>query len=175
VVAHNPDIPVVLISGHADVRTAVRALRQGACDVLEKPFVVDQLIASIERALERRRLVIENARLRAAPDDADDGPLLGRSPAMEQLRRSIAQIAPMEIDVLIQGETGTGKGVVARCRRAFPRPSCSAMSRAPCPATPCRAPGGSSRRTAAPCSSTTSMRCRKECSSACSACWNAAR
>ncbi|MEH3035808.1 MAG: sigma-54 dependent transcriptional regulator [Sphingomonas adhaesiva] len=125
IVTRDPDLPVVLVSGHADVGTAVRALRHGACDVLEKPFVVDQLIASIARAMERRRLVVENARLRAASFDADEGPLLGRSPAIEQLRRAIAQIAPMEIDVLIQGETGTGKSVVAdmlhaRSRRRGP-------------------------------------------------------
>ncbi|MEH3046340.1 sigma-54-dependent transcriptional regulator [Sphingomonas adhaesiva] len=119
--ASDPDLPVILISGHADVRTAVAALRQGACDVLEKPFVVDQLIASIDRALERRRLIAENQRLRAVPSDPDDGPLLGRSPAIEQLRRAIAQVAPLAVDVLVQGETGTGKGVVAQMLHARSR------------------------------------------------------
>ncbi|NJR80632.1 sigma-54-dependent transcriptional regulator [Sphingomonas corticis] len=120
-VAQAPDLPVILVSGHADVRTAVGALRQGACDVLEKPFPVEQLIASVERALERRQLLAENQRLRAAPIDADDGPLLGRSPAIEQLRRAIAQVAPIDVDVLIQGETGTGKGVVAEMLHARSR------------------------------------------------------
>lgn len=120
-VARDPDLPVILVSGHADVRTAVGALRQGACDVLEKPFAVEQLVASIERATERRRLQAENARLRAASFDADEGPLLGRSPAIEQLRRAIAQVAAIDIDVLIQGETGTGKGVVAEMLHARSR------------------------------------------------------
>ena len=122
IVARDPHLPVILISGHADVRIAVGALRQGACDVIEKPFAVDQLVASVERALERRRLVAENDRLRAAaPVDPEDGPLLGRSPAIEQLRRAIAQVAPLDGDILIQGETGTGKGVVAQMLHARSR------------------------------------------------------
>lgn len=112
--ARDPDMPVILVSGHADVATAVGALRRGAYDVLEKPFAVDQLVASVERALERRRLQAENRRLRAAPPDPEEGSLLGQSAAMEQLRRLIAQVAPLNVDVLIQGETGTGKDVVAR-------------------------------------------------------------
>jgi two-component system C4-dicarboxylate transport response regulator DctD len=131
----DPDLPVILVSGHADVPTAVNALRAGAYDVLEKPFAVPQLIASVERALERRQLVAENRQLRATPYDPDDGPLLGRSPAIEQVRRVIAQVAPLGVDVLVQGETGTGKGVVAdmlhsRSRRRGPMVTvdCGALS-----------------------------------------------
>jgi two-component system, NtrC family, C4-dicarboxylate transport response regulator DctD len=113
VVALNPDLPVILISGHVDVSTAMGALRCGAYDVLEKPYSVEQLVAAVERALERRQLVAENQRLRQASPDTDDGPLFGHSPAMVQLRRTIAQVAPIGVDVLIQGETGTGKGLVA--------------------------------------------------------------
>lgn len=134
-VATDPDLPVILVSGHADVATAVGALRAGAYDVLEKPFSVPQLVASVERALERRQLIAENRQLRAAPSDPDDGPLLGRSPAIEQVRRVIAQVGPLAVDVLIQGETGTGKGVTAdmlhgRSRRRGPLVTidCGALS-----------------------------------------------
>ena len=124
-VASDPDLPVILVSGHADVSTAVGALRAGAYDVLTKPFAAEHLIASVERALERRRLMTENRQLRATPSDPDDGPLLGRSPAIEQLRRAIAQVGAVAVDVLVQGETGTGKGIVAemlhvRSRRRGP-------------------------------------------------------
>ena len=120
-IARDADLPVILISGHADVATAVGALRQGAYDVLAKPYPPDQLIASIERALERRRLVIENRRLRGDQSAAGTGPLLGQSPAIEHLRRTIAQIAEASVDVLIEGETGTGKGVVAQMLHALSR------------------------------------------------------
>lgn len=119
-IARDPDLPVILVSGHADVPTAVGALRQGAYDVLAKPYPPDQLIATVERALERRRLVVENRRLRGG-DDGGSGPLIGRSPAIEHLRRTIDQIAAVDVDVLIQGETGTGKGVVATMLHALSR------------------------------------------------------
>lgn len=121
VVARDPDMPVILVSGHADVASAVDALRRGAYDVLEKPFAVDHLVASIERAAERQRLVAENRRLRAAPLDPSEGPLLGHSALIEQLRRTIAQVAAIDIDVLILGETGTGKGVVAQMIHSLSR------------------------------------------------------
>lgn len=110
----DPDIPVILISGHADVSTAVTAVQQGAYDFLTKPYGPALLVSSVKRALEKRRLVLENRLLRksTAADSAVE-PLLGASPAMEYLRRTIAQIADVPVDVLIQGETGTGKGVVA--------------------------------------------------------------
>lgn len=113
VIARDPDMPVILISGHIDVQTAMGALRTGAYDVLEKPYSTEQLIAAVKRALERRRLIIENRELRQAAPVDDAGPLIGDSPAIVQLRRTIAQIAPIGVDVLIQGETGTGKGLVA--------------------------------------------------------------
>ncbi len=121
VLAHDPDMPVILVSGHVDVPMAMGALRRGAYDVLEKPYSTDQLVASVGRALERRRLAVENRSLKEASARDEDGPLYGHSPAVAQLRRTIAQVAPIGVDVLIQGETGTGKGLVAAMLHAASR------------------------------------------------------
>ena len=111
---HDAEIPVILISGHADIATAVGAVQRGAYDFLAKPYPPDRLILSIRRAIEKRQLVIENRRLQqGAGRAAADGPLLGSSPAIDQLRRTIRSIADVDVDVLIEGETGTGKTVVA--------------------------------------------------------------
>jgi two-component system C4-dicarboxylate transport response regulator DctD len=110
------DIPVILITGHGDVQLAVRAMRQGAWDFVEKPFSTSELADVAQRALDYRRLVLENRLLRAAAGQSDDleSRLVGRSAAMVELRRRIRTIAPAEADVLIVGETGTGKNLVAR-------------------------------------------------------------
>jgi two-component system, NtrC family, C4-dicarboxylate transport response regulator DctD len=110
------DIPVILITGHGDVQLAVRAMREGAYDFVEKPFPASQLAEIVARAADYRRLVVENRLLRAAAGQADDleTRLVGRSTAMIDLRRRIRTIGPSEADVLIIGETGTGKDLVAR-------------------------------------------------------------
>jgi two-component system, NtrC family, C4-dicarboxylate transport response regulator DctD len=107
------DLPVILITGHADVPTAVTAMRNGAYDFLSKPYPPDNLIASVQRALEKRSLVFENRRLRQMRDESRQMPLFGHTPAIERLRKTISQIATIEMDVLVEGETGTGKGVIA--------------------------------------------------------------
>ena len=109
------DLSVILVTGHGDVAMAVSALHQGAFDFLTKPFATDHLTASVARAIERRALVIENRQLRAAAASAaeQDDPLVGDSPAMTRLRASIRQLAAIDVDVLIEGETGTGKELVA--------------------------------------------------------------
>lgn len=114
--AIDADIPVILISGHADVPMAVDALRDGAFDFLAKPFATDHLVAACARAIDTRRLVLENRALRAAAAQADaaDSPLIGESAPMVRLRDTIAQVARADIDVLIEGETGSGKELVAR-------------------------------------------------------------
>ncbi|HUD90412.1 sigma-54 dependent transcriptional regulator [Sphingobium sp.] len=112
--ARDPELPVILVTGHGDVPMAVDALKAGAWDFLTKPFDPDGLISSVGRASEKRLLVIENRRLRAMVDNAVPSPLIGHSPAIERLRDMVATLADTNIDILIEGETGTGKELVAR-------------------------------------------------------------
>lgn len=108
-------LPVIMITGHGDIAEAVEAMRRGAYDFVAKPFATDRLIDGVNRALEKRGLVMDNRRLAAATaGDGVDLPLLGSSPAMERLRAAIVQVADTGMDVLIEGETGVGKEVVAR-------------------------------------------------------------
>lgn len=109
------DLPVVLVTGHGDVPMAVSALHDGAFDFLTKPFANERLLVAIRRAIDRRMLVMENRRLRAAAAAAavEESPLIGESPAMVRLRGLIDQLAQTEVDILIEGETGTGKELVA--------------------------------------------------------------
>ena len=117
----DPDLPVILITGHGDVAMAVEAMRQGAYDFIEKPFPSDRLVESARRALDRRALILENRRLKERLADQDNHPLaglIGQSPAMQQVRRLVEAVAPTGVDVLINGETGAGKEVVARALHA---------------------------------------------------------
>ncbi|WP_310621583.1 sigma-54-dependent transcriptional regulator [Flexibacterium corallicola] len=109
-------LPVVFITGHGDVPLAVEAMRAGVYDFIEKPFPVLKLKAVVERALEKRRLTLENRRLREDVGSVSglEERLVGKSPRMEHLRHTIQALASTAADVLIIGETGTGKEVVAR-------------------------------------------------------------
>jgi two-component system C4-dicarboxylate transport response regulator DctD len=113
---HAPEVPVILVTGHGDISMAVQAMRDGAYDFVEKPFASERLIETVRRALERRRLILENVALRRelAERDAIVPRMIGLSPAIEQVRRLIAKVAPTDAPVLINGDTGAGKELIAR-------------------------------------------------------------
>ena len=111
----DPDLPVVIMTGHGDVAEAVEAIKLGAYDFLTKPFAPERLVETLRRALEKRALVLDNRRLVELADTSDLAlPLIGESLAVRQLRAVIAQLADAQVDVLIEGETGVGKEAVAR-------------------------------------------------------------
>ncbi|HEY5719400.1 MAG TPA: sigma-54 dependent transcriptional regulator, partial [Gammaproteobacteria bacterium] len=109
-------LPVILVTGHGDINMAVTAIRDGAYDFLEKPFAPEHLADVVKRALEKRALTLENRALRRELENFQ-GPgtqLVGNTRSMHRLRALIAQIADTDADVLVLGETGTGKELVAR-------------------------------------------------------------
>ncbi len=134
----DPDLPVILMSGHGDVAMAVQAMREGAYDFLEKPFAPETMVDIIRRALEKRALVLENRALKARLKQKSgmETLLLGHSPAMVELREVIADLANTGANVLILGETGTGKELVARCLHTAGRRRDKSMVAINCAAMP---------------------------------------
>ncbi len=113
----DPTIPVILVTGHGDVAMAVEAMREGAYDFIEKPFAMERLVTTATRAMEKRalRLEIDTLRRHLQNQAGIEATLLGNSLAIKEVRRQIMNLADTSADVLVYGETGTGKEVVARC------------------------------------------------------------
>src|SRR5579863_6596760 len=108
----HPELPIVMISGHGNIETAVSAIKRGAYDFIEKPFKADRLLLVAERALENSRLKREVRELKQlAPLAAT---FVGRSPSANQLRQTIEKVAPTNSRVLIVGPSGSGKELTAR-------------------------------------------------------------
>jgi ActR/RegA family two-component response regulator len=189
--AADPDVALVVVTGFASVDSAVEAMKEGACDYLSKPFTPDDLRLGLRRALARHDLVRENHDLRerlGAPRGR--AVIVGESAKLEEVRRLVSRVAPTDCTVLVYGETGTGKELVAReiharsaparrnrssastAPRSHPSsssPSCSATSGARSPVPFAGARARSSSPTAARCSSTRSGTPRPTCRRSCCA------
>lgn len=117
--AASPSLPVIMISGHGTIETAVSAIKKGAHDFIEKPLSLEKVVIAAERALEMRELRRENLALRSSlSSDGKEDELIGESDAMRRIREQISRVAPTDAWVLITGENGTGKELAARAIHA---------------------------------------------------------
>lgn len=110
--SQHPEMPVVMISGHGNIETAVSAIRRGAYDYIEKPFKIDRLLLITQRAMEAARLKTEVADLRERSNDKAE--MVGTSPSVQQIRGVIEKSAPTNSRIFISGPSGSGKGLAAR-------------------------------------------------------------
>lgn len=119
--AIDKDLPMILVTGHGDIAMAVQCMHQGAYDFIEKPAASERIVSIVQRAAEKRRLVLQVRTLGEKLASRRDIELVmvGRSAAMQALRRTVLALAATTADVLIYGETGTGKELVARCLHDF--------------------------------------------------------
>ncbi|MDP6388934.1 MAG: sigma-54 dependent transcriptional regulator [Alphaproteobacteria bacterium] len=115
----HPSVPIVMMSGHGTIETAVTAIKEGAYDFVEKPFTAERLILVVNRAAEAARLRREVEELRSRAGPTTD--LIGQSPAINQVRQAIERVAPTNSRVLITGQEGSGKEIVARLLHASSR------------------------------------------------------
>ncbi|BBB24698.1 sigma-54-dependent transcriptional regulator [Amphritea japonica] len=117
----DPEIPVIMFSGHSDIAIAIQAIRLGAYDFLEKTDDPQHQINTVQRAWKKRRLVLENRSLRQAIEGQHEieNRLVGQTPAIVRLRETTLQLAQVDVDLIINGATGTGKEVVAKCLHDF--------------------------------------------------------
>jgi two-component system nitrogen regulation response regulator NtrX len=130
-----PDLPVVMISGHGTIETAVTALKRGAFDFIEKPLSLEKVLLAAGKALEFAQLRQENLALRSSLSEAEVR-LTGESPAIRDLREQIGQVAPTDAWVLITGENGTGKEIAARLLHAQSRRASQPLVAVNCAAIP---------------------------------------
>ena len=134
-----PEMEILVVSGHGTIDMAVRALKLGAFDFIEKPLSMDRLLTAARNALEIGELRRENRDLkRAASSSIDAEPLIGSSPAMAEVRALIEQAAPSDARILITGENGTGKELIARsvhAKGSAPRGPSSRSTARPFPDT----------------------------------------
>lgn len=110
----DPELPVILTTGHGDVAMAVEAMKNGAADFLTKPYSSVELVRAIRVAADRRALVLENRRLRSELMRRSDGSIVGSSEAAQKLRSVVEAVARSEIDVVLEGQAGTGKSFAAQ-------------------------------------------------------------
>ncbi len=129
----HPLVPIVMISGHGTIETAVNAIKLGAYDFVEKPFKADRLLLVVERAIEAARLKRENEELRLRA--GSEAELIGTSPVVAHLRQAVERIAPTNSRVLVTGPAGAGKEVIARLLHARSRRSSGAFVALSCAAT----------------------------------------
>ncbi len=132
--ANHPELPVVMISGHGTIETAVEAIRDGAYDFIEKPLSLDKIVIVSGRAVEAARLRRENLALRTSlpPDEK----LLGQSPAMLEFKSQLGRVAATDAWVLLTGENGTGKELAARALHAGSRRAGAPLIAVNCAAIP---------------------------------------
>src|SRR5437763_1250393 len=109
-----PEMPVVLMTAFASVQTAVEAMKLGAYDYIQKPFDGEEIKLLVERTLEHSRLIKENAALRRMNESNGPRPLIGSGAAMDEVKKKVELVARSSATVLICGESGTGKGMVAQ-------------------------------------------------------------
>ena len=114
--AQAPRVPFIMITGHGDVRLAIAAIKAGAYDFIEKPVQPDVLLSTLKRSIAARKLYLDNARLRSRAQRGGGlrSQILGRAPAIKEVRRLLADIAQLPVTVLMLGEPGTGKSLAAQ-------------------------------------------------------------
>ena len=119
----DPSLPVILMTGYGDISIAVDAMKQGIYDFIEKPFDTDYLLETLKRAVEKRILImnLNQTRKELKNRDGIESKIIGQCPAIKQLRQQITELAPMEIPIMIYGDTGVGKELVARSLHEFSR------------------------------------------------------
>jgi len=117
----DPDIPVLLMSGHGDIPMAIEAMKEGAYDFLEKPLPPEKLLSQLQRAADKRRLVLENRHLKQniQRQSGLEAFIMGESAAIKSIRQKVLALAQANVDTIIYGDTGSGKDVVARALHQF--------------------------------------------------------